>query len=108
MGGGTGTTSNTATIKIVAAPTISKAFGRPAIALNGITTVTFTITNPAVNTTSETGIAFTDTLTGGLQVGPTPGVSNSCGGTVTAVAASTSITLSGGSITTPGNTCTVV
>jgi fimbrial isopeptide formation D2 family protein/uncharacterized repeat protein (TIGR01451 family) len=105
--GGTGTTSNTATVKIVAPPTISKAFGAASISVNGTTTVTFTITNPAANTTSETGIAFSDTLTGGLQVGATPGVSNTCGGTVAAVANSTSISLSGGSIATPGSTCTI-
>jgi uncharacterized repeat protein (TIGR01451 family) len=106
--GGTGTTSNTATVKVVAPPTISKAFGAASIAVNGTTTLTFTITNPAVNTTSETGIAFSDTLTNGLQVASTPGVSNTCGGTVTAAANSTSISLSGGSIATPGATCTIV
>src|SRR5262249_52558162 len=52
--GGTGTTSNTALLKVVAPPTISKAFGAASIPLNGTTTVTFTITNPASNTTSET------------------------------------------------------
>src|SRR5437660_1655870 len=106
--GGTGTTSNTATLKVVAPPTISKAFGAANITLNGTTTVTFTITNPASNTSAENGVAFSDTLTNGLQVASTPGVSNTCGGTVTAAANSTSISLSGGSIATPGNTCTVV
>jgi hypothetical protein len=106
--GGTGAASNTATVKIVAPPTISKAFGAAAIPLNGTTTVTFTITNPAANTASENGIAFSDTLTGGLQVASTPGVTNSCGGTVTATANSTSISLTGGLIATPGATCTIV
>jgi uncharacterized repeat protein (TIGR01451 family) len=106
--GGTGTTSNTATLKVVAPPTISKAFGAANITLNGTTTVTFTITNPASNTSAENGIAFSDTLTNGLQVASTPGVTNSCGGTVTAAANSTSISLTGGSIATPGSTCTIV
>ena len=106
--GGTGATSNTATLKVVAPPTISKAFGAAAISLNGTTTVTFTITNPASNTSAENGIAFSDTLTNGLQVASTPGVTNSCGGTVTAAANSTSISLTGGSIATPGATCTIV
>ncbi|HWX53744.1 MAG TPA: hypothetical protein VN176_04045, partial [Verrucomicrobiae bacterium] len=106
--GGTGTTSNTATLNVVAPPTISKAFGAANITLNGTTTVTFTITNPASNTSAENGIAFSDTLTNGLQVASTPGVSNTCGGTVTAAANSTSISLTGGSIATPGATCTVV
>gem|GEM_PF-740140 len=106
--GGTGTTSNTAPLKVVAPPTISKAFGAAAIPVNGTTTATFTITNPASNTSAENGIAFSDTLTGGLQVASTPGVTNSCGGTVTATANSTSISLTGGSIATPGATCTIV
>src|SRR5205807_3803075 len=104
--GGMGTTSNTATLKVVAPPTISKAFGAANITLNGTTTVTFTITNPASNTSAENGIAFSDTLTNGLQVASTPGVSNTCGGTVTAAANATSISLTGGSIATPGSTCT--
>src|SRR5436305_6200541 len=92
---------------VVAPPPISKEFGSATITLHAPTTVTFTITNPGSNTTAENGIAFSDTLTNGLQVGSTPGVSNTCGGTVTAVANSTSISLSGGSIATPGNTCTI-
>jgi uncharacterized repeat protein (TIGR01451 family) len=106
--GGTGATSNTATLKVVAPPTISKAFGAAAIAVNGTTTLTFTITNPAGNTSAENGIAFSDTLTNGLQVASTPGVTNSCGGTVTAAANTTSISLTGGTIATPGATCTIV
>jgi len=106
--GGTGTASNTATLKVVAPPTINKAFGAANITLNGTTTVTFTITNPASNTSAENGVAFSDTLTNGLQVASTPGVSNTCGGTVTAAANSTSISLTGGSIATPGSTCTIV
>jgi hypothetical protein len=106
--GGTGTTSNTATLKVVTPPAISKAFGAANAALNGTTTLTFTITNPASNTSAENGIAFSDTLTNGLQVASTPGVSNTCGGTVTAAANSTSISLTGGSIATPGSTCTIV
>ena len=106
--GGTGNTSNTALLKVVAPPTISKAFGAANLTLNGTTTVTFTITNPASNTSAENGIAFSDTLTNGLQVASTPGVTNSCGGTVTAAANSTSISLTGGSIATPGATCTIV
>jgi uncharacterized repeat protein (TIGR01451 family) len=105
--GGTGTTSNTATEKIVAPPTISKAFNPTSIPLNGTSVLTFTITNPAANTTAENGIAFSDTLTNGLQVAAVPAVSNTCGGAVTATAATTSISLSGGSIATPGSTCTI-
>ena len=87
-------------------PTISKAFTASTIALNGTTTLTFTLTNP--NAAADlTGVAFSDTLTGGLQVNSTPGVSNTCGGgTVTAAANSTSISLSNGTITHAAN-CTI-
>ena len=97
-----------ASLTVVAPPSIAKAFSPNSIQLNGTTTLTFTITNPSANTTSENGIAFSDTLTNGLQVASTPNISNTCGGTLTATANSTSISLSGGSITTPGKTCTVV
>src|SRR5436305_6505803 len=92
---------------VVAPPPISKEFGSATITLHAPTTVTFTITNPASNTSAENGVAFSDTLTNGLQVASTPGVTNSCGGTVTAAANSTSISLTGGSIATPGATCTI-
>jgi CSLREA domain-containing protein/uncharacterized repeat protein (TIGR01451 family) len=106
--GGTGATSNTAILTVVAPPSIAKAFGAAAIPVNVTTTLTFTITNPAANTTAENGIAFSDTLTNGLQVAGAPGVSNTCGGSVTATANTTTISLSGGSIATPNTTCTIV
>src|SRR6185369_178860 len=63
--GGTGTTSNTANIDVVAPPTFSKAFGVSQIALNGTTTLTFTIVNPAANAVALTGVAFTDNFPAG-------------------------------------------
>src|SRR5262249_47830917 len=64
--------------------------------------------NPAANTgVGLTGVQFTDALTAGLTVASSPGMSNSCGGTVTAVANSNSIALMGGSLPTPGQTCTI-
>src|SRR5262249_57813683 len=88
-----GGSSNTAsaTVTVVAPPTISKAFGAASIPLNGTTTVTFTINNPNNPGTPAngdlTGVAFSDTLpsaTGTLVVAGTPGVSNTCGGRGTA------------------------
>ncbi|HEU4414231.1 MAG TPA: hypothetical protein VFT65_05560, partial [Candidatus Angelobacter sp.] len=104
--GGTGGTASTS-ITVVAPPSIAKAFGAAAIPLNGTTTLTFTITNPAANTVAENGVAFTDTLPTGLVVSTPNGLVNTCGGTATAVAGSTSISLTGGSIAVNTN-CTLV
>src|SRR5437660_211078 len=95
--GGTGATSNTATLKVVAPPTISKAFGPAKIPLNGTTLLTINITNPNSNV-SLTGLSFTDSLPAGLIVASTPNLSNTCGGTATATAGSGSVSLSGGTV----------
>src|SRR5262249_12970779 len=79
---GAGTTSNTATVTVVAPPTISKAFGTGTITVNASTALTFTITNPNAGT-ALTGIAFTDTLVSGLVVATPNGLTSTCGGTAT-------------------------
>ena len=94
--GGTGT-STSASITVVAPPSIAKGFNPSAISLNATTSLTFTITNPAANTASEAGVAFTDTLPNGLTV--VNGTSTVCGGTLTTTAP-TGITLTGATITT--------
>jgi hypothetical protein len=104
--GGTGGTAS-ASIDVVAPPSIAKAFGAANIPVNGTTTLTFTITNPAGTAVTQTGVAFTDTLPANIVVATPNGLSNTCGGTATAVAGSGSITLTGGSIA-AGSNCTVV
>ncbi|MDD5543529.1 MAG: hypothetical protein PHX83_10190 [Acidobacteriia bacterium] len=104
--GGTGTTSNTATITVVAPPTISKAFNPTLVAVNATSTLTFTLANPSANTVAESGVAFTDNFPAGLQVASPNGLVNGCGGTATAVAASSTVTLTGGTIATSSN-CTI-
>jgi CSLREA domain-containing protein len=82
----------------VSPPTISKAFGAPSISQGGSTSLSFTIANPNASTTL-TGIGFTDSLPSGLVVSTPNGLTGSCGGgTITAVAASGSVSLSGASL----------
>jgi uncharacterized repeat protein (TIGR01451 family) len=103
--GGTGGTAS-ASIAVVAPPSIAKAFNPTAIGVNGTSTLTFTITNPAANTVAEAGVAFTDTLPAGLVVATPNGLANSCGGTATATAGSGSISLTGGTIA-AASSCTL-
>jgi uncharacterized repeat protein (TIGR01451 family) len=76
--GGTGGTAS-ASVNVVAPPSIAKVFNPSNIALNATTSLTFTITNPAANAVSLTGVAFTDTLPTGLTVGNAS--ATICGGT---------------------------
>ncbi|HKV94335.1 MAG TPA: hypothetical protein VJW20_17435 [Candidatus Angelobacter sp.] len=102
--GGTGNTA-TANLTVASAPTIAKAFGAASIPLNGTTSLTFNITNPNTNVTL-TGIAFTDNLPAGLVIASTPNLTNTCGGTATAVAGAGSVSLSAGTLAASAN-CTV-
>lgn len=63
-------------------PTITKAFSLDPIAVNGVTTLTFTLANPNASNALN-GVTFTDLLPAGLQVAATPAASTTCGGTPT-------------------------
>ena len=101
---GTGNTA-TASITVLAPPTISKGFGAGSIAVNASTSLSFTLNNP--NTTVDlTGVAFTDTLPTGLVISTPNGLTGSCGsGTIVATAGSGLVSLSGGTIAASGS-CT--
>src|SRR6202030_4298178 len=94
---GTGNTSN-ASITVVAPPVIIKAFGAASIPLNGSTSLTFTIQNN--NTTSAlSGVAFTDSLPAGLLISTPNGLTGSCGGgTIAAVQATGTVSLTGATL----------
>jgi fimbrial isopeptide formation D2 family protein len=92
--GGTGGTAS-ASINVVAPPSIAKVFNPSSIALNATTSLTFTITNPAANAVALTGVAFTDTLPTGLTVANAS--ATVCGGTLTTTAP-TGIALTGATI----------
>ena len=75
-------------------PTIAKAFGGASVALNGNTTLTFTLANPN-SSLSLSGIGFTDAMPSGLTVASPNGLTGTCGGgTITAASGSTSVSLS--------------
>jgi uncharacterized repeat protein (TIGR01451 family) len=95
----------TATLGVALPPTITKAFADSELQLFGASTaLSFAITNP--NSVPLTGIAFTDTLPAGLVVSTPNGLIGSCGGgTITAVAESTSISLTGATLA-GGTSCT--
>ena len=99
--GGVGNTSD-ASITVVLPPTMTKAFGAASIPLNGVTTVSFTISNPN-GSLMLTGVGFTDNLPAGLVLASPSGISGSCDGVVTATAGSPDITLSGATLPAGGS-----
>jgi uncharacterized repeat protein (TIGR01451 family) len=96
--GGTGGTSNTATLTVIVAPTISASFTPASVPVNGTSSFTFVVSNPNAGT-SLTGVGFTDALPAGLLVSTPNGQSGSCGaGTITATAGSGNLSLSGATL----------
>ena len=72
---------------------VTKSFSPSTIAVGATSTLTITIQhNPPGN---SNGIAFTDNYPATLKNAATPNVSNTCGGTVTALAGGSSLSLSG-------------
>src|SRR5439155_27267612 len=99
-----GTASATLTVVAPVAPTITKAFTPASIALNGTSPLSFTITNNMAF--GLTGVAFSDPLPAGVIVSTPNGLTGTCGaGTVTAIAGSGTIALTGGTIAASGS-CT--
>jgi uncharacterized repeat protein (TIGR01451 family) len=94
--GGTGNTA-TATVTVVAPPVVVKSFSPNTITSGGTSQLILNLTNPTGNTTPLTNLAVSDNFPAGLTVAATPGLTNTCGGTVTgAVSGSNSISLSAG------------
>lgn len=79
---------------------LTKSVSPSSIVAGGTATYTFTINNAATGAINETGISFTDALPAGLRVAATPNavITGGTGGTVTATAGGTSISLAGFSL----------
>ena len=89
----------------VAPPSIAKAFNPASIPVNGIATMTVTITNPN-SMDAELGVAFTDNLPANLVVATPNGLANTCGGAATANSGGFQVGLAGGTVPAAGS-CTV-
>jgi len=98
-----GPVSNTATLSVLAPPTVSKAFSPSTIGKGQTSTLTITLTNP--NTTAISGAAFIDTYPADLLTAATPNAVTSCtSGGVSSTAGSVSLSTA----TIPaGGSCTV-
>src|SRR6185312_12346075 len=99
--------SASASLSAIVAPSMQKSFATNPVQANGVSLLTFTITNPN-ESDALTGIAFADTYpTGLLNANPlSPPVANTCGGSVVASAGGNSISLSGAALA-GGASCTV-
>ncbi|TCK98926.1 putative repeat protein (TIGR01451 family) [Shimia isoporae] len=97
----------TAGLSVTAAPTpgFSKVFAPDTVVQGANSRLTFTINNTSLLPANS--LSFTDTLPAGMIVAEAgSNVSADCGGTVTAVASSGSISLSGGTLA-AGTSCTI-
>jgi hypothetical protein len=90
---GTASTAGaTAPFVAVGPPTLGVTSGVTSIALGGVTSLSYTLSNPNA-TTGLSGVGFTATLPAGLRVATPDGTAGSCGGTVSAAAGSGTITV---------------
>ena len=89
---------------VIATPAIGKAFSPSTTTVNGVVTLSFTLTN--TNAFGLTAVGFTDSLPSGLQLAAAPASTNTCGGTLSAVGGSTAIALVNSTIA-ANKTCTI-
>ena len=87
-------------------PSFSKSFSPNQVGINGVSVLTFTIENN-FNANPAEALAFVDNLPADVTVATNPNIQSSCiGGTITAVAGSTSISYSDGSVA-GSSSCTI-
>jgi uncharacterized repeat protein (TIGR01451 family) len=97
-------------VVVNATPSLNKGVQSGHIRDGGTSTLTFTVTNPAANNGAQV-VSFIDALPSGLKIAATPNVQKTCtGGSVTANAGATTITVGGITVaasTGVASTCTV-
>jgi len=96
-------------ILVIAPPVIAKQFSSPTVAQNGVVALTFVVVNPNPATVL-TGVGFTDNLPAGMSVLANPAPTVACtgagsGGTLTATAGATSVSVSGATIAAADGNC---
>ncbi|MFT4172637.1 MAG: hypothetical protein QM639_08780 [Rhodocyclaceae bacterium] len=92
----------------VALASVSKAFSPTSIIVGQSSELTFTLTHSSPTAFEQSGLGFTDTLPAGLVLAAgTSLVSNTCGGSVTAVAGTGAITLAGGALPAAAPSCAI-
>ena len=106
---GAGASSNTATLNVFAPPVVTKVFVPSTIVSGGTSSMAITVTNPAVNPGSLTGVSLSDSY-GGTITNDGPG-SVVCSGAGSAtlsggVIGGTTVGFSNGTIV-PGGTCVI-
>ena len=85
--------------------TLTKSFWPAQVAVGQVSTLTFTINNPALST--KTGIGWVDSLPTGLVVDDNPNIDRTCAtGTMTAVAGAINVSVSGAQISAGVASCT--
>ena len=93
----------TATLFVLAPPTVAKAFAASPVAPGTPNRLTVTISNPNAGQ-ALTGVALRDTLPAGLFVAQVPNASTTCaGGTVSALASATSAQVAGATVPASGS-----
>ncbi len=86
----------TATLAVAVPLTITQNVSPSTILVGDTTTATFTLSNP--NAVALSGVSFANALPSGLVVASGSSPTNTCGGTLTAVAGAGSVTLTGATV----------
>ncbi len=87
-------------------PTVVKSFTPASVPIAGDSTLSLVITNNAAVALSA--LALSDPLPTPVVVSPAPAATNTCGGTLSAVAGSATVALTAGTLAAgPGTTCTI-